>query len=125
MPTCNGEQLFPLPSWGLQLSIFYPFSTAVGQLESSARRTGDVGEGRLSVLQMRCLHNHRPCLRLILLAPRDATGNGPNAQVKHLWMLDLLLISATWVNVAWTTAAAQGIELLKTYPTACALRGLC
>lgn len=40
-------------------------------------------------------------------------------------MLELLLISATWVNVAWTTAAAQGIELLRTYSTACALRVLC
>lgn len=72
-----------------------------------------MGEGRLSVLQMRCLHNHRPCPRPVLLAPRDATGNGPNARVKHLRMLELLLISV------------QGIELLRTYPTACALRGLC
>lgn len=83
----------------------------MGQVERS--RAGRRGRaGNLGVLQKRCLHNHRPDLCPVLLTPKGATGNRLDAQGKHLWILDLLLISATGASVAWSRVAAWGMELL-------------
>ena len=61
---------------------------------------------------MRCSHDHRPDLCPLLPTPKDAMGNRLDAQGEHLWILDLLLISATGANVAWSGVAAWGMELL-------------
>lgn len=61
---------------------------------------------------MRCSHSHRPDLCPILPTPKAATGNRLDTQGEHLWILDLLLISATEASVAWSRMAAWRMELL-------------
>lgn len=65
----------------------------VGQLERSCVERGRTGN--LGVLQMRRSHNHRPDLCPVLPTPKGARGKRLDAQGKHLWILDLLLTSAT------------------------------
>lgn len=110
----------PVPSWGLQLCYgFYPFPVVVGQLERRRGRTGNLG-----VLQMRCSHDHSP----ILTTPKGATGNRLDAEGEHLWILDLLLISATWGQCCVEQGGCLGDggpHCCKAYPASCALGCLC
>lgn len=124
VPACNGELSF-LPPWNPQLCDVYSFSIDVGQLERSSarrRRTGDLDErGLCPPDEVFAWPDPHP----VLLAPKDATRNGLNAWGKHRWMLDLFLNSAPWASATWTMVAAQGAELLKTYPTDRDLKDVC
>lgn len=61
----------------------------VQQLETSgAGRRGRTAN--LSVLWIRCSHDHRPDLCPILPTPKGAKGNRLDTQGEHLWVLGLL-----------------------------------